>query len=106
VALLVNAIEAMPGGGTLSVRTKTAQGGILVQVSDTGVGIDPEVKARIFEPFFTTKQEEGSKSLGLGLAVVYGIIQRHQGTISVDSVPGKGTTFSLFLPAKSGENSP
>lgn len=105
VALLVNAIEAMPGGGTLSVRTKTAQGGILVQVSDTGVGIEPEVKARIFEPFFTTKQEEGSKSLGLGLAVVYGIIQRHQGTISVDSAPGQGTTFSLFLPAKSGEKS-
>jgi len=103
VALMVNAIEAMPGGGTLRVVTRTEPETVAVQVADTGVGIDPEVKAHIFEPFFTTKQSNGGKSLGLGLAVVYGIVERHQGQILVDSTPGRGTSFTLLLPKKAAQ---
>lgn len=100
LALTVNAVDAMPGGGTLTITTQAHNGHVSITVQDTGIGMDEEVKARIFEPFFTTKQESGAKSLGLGLAVVYGIVERHQGKISVDSAPGKGAKFTITLPRR------
>lgn len=100
VALLVNAIEAMggseAGGGFLSVHLGASDGDISIEIGDTGSGISPEVLPRIFEPFFSTKAEESG--VGLGLAVVYGIIQRHGGTIEAESEPGLGTTFYVRLP--------
>ena len=97
--LCVNARDAMPEGGTIMVRTSICPGGGLpnvdaardrnyacLQVTDTGTGMTPEVRARIFEPFFTTK--EGNRGTGLGLAVVYGIVAAHRGTIDVQSAPG------------------
>ncbi len=103
VALLVNAVEAMPESGTLSVRLAPAGGAetadataeMLIEIADTGTGIPADILPHIFEPFFTTK--EGGNGLGLGLAVVYGIIQRHGGRIEVDSQPGTGTTFRIHL---------
>lgn len=103
IALMVNAVEAMSGtterseGGTLTVEVQKPDGGnIGIRVIDTGIGMTEEVKAHMFEPFFTTKSD--MKGVGLGLAVVYGIVERHQGTIDVESVPGKGTTFTITLP--------
>jgi two-component system, NtrC family, sensor kinase len=98
VALFVNAVEAMPGGGTLAVRLCRAEDSVHVELSDSGVGIDPEVLPHIFEPFFSTK--EGESGVGLGLAVVYGIVHRHGGVIEVSSEPGSGTTFRIKLPAQ------
>ena len=108
LALAINGIEAMPGGGTLTIRT-TPLGprGVKIEIADTGVGMDDEVKRQIFEPFFTTKGDGEGKGLGLGLAVVYGIVQRHGGAIDVESAPGAGTRFVLTLPgtASPGEES-
>ncbi len=104
LALCINAVEAMPNGGTLTVTTApTAAGGAQVSVEDTGVGMDAEVRSHIFEPFFTTKGEGEGKGLGLGLAVVYGIVQRHNGSIDVASNPGQGTRFTVVLPAAPAE---
>jgi two-component system NtrC family sensor kinase len=104
IALMVNAIEAMgassdrqEGGAlTLSVRKGESQDRVDILVADTGIGMSDETKAHIFEPFFTTKSE--GKGVGLGLAVAYGIIQRHHGNLDVESVQGKGTTFTISLP--------
>jgi two-component system NtrC family sensor kinase len=97
VALFVNAVEAMPDGGSITV---TAQFGtddnIVISVSDTGIGILPENLPHIFEPFFSTKKNE--KGVGLGLSVVYGIVERHNGKIEATSEPGKGTTFTMTFP--------
>ncbi len=94
--LFVNAVEAMTEGGTLTVLIRTAGAeGVEVLVADTGGGIPDEALPHIFEPFYTTKQESGS---GLGLSVVWGIVERHGGTIEVDSEQGKGTAFRLTLP--------
>jgi len=94
--LVLNAIDAMPGGGRLTLRTWTDGQGVHCLVSDTGVGMTDEVRRRAFDPFFTTK---GPKSTGLGLSVTYGIIQRHNGKIDIDTGPGRGTTAHITLPA-------
>ena len=92
--LTINAIEAMPEGGTLSITTMTSDSGLQIVVQDTGTGLIPDEAAKIFEPFYTTK----AYGTGLGLAVSYGIIQQHGGRIAVDSAPGAGTTFTVQLP--------
>ncbi len=96
--LCVNAADAMPDGGELAISTyhNKEKGTIVMDVSDTGVGIPEEIIGRIFDPFFTTK--ETGKGTGLGLAVIYGIIERHGGNINVHSLVGKGTTFTIELP--------
>jgi two-component system NtrC family sensor kinase len=97
LALLVNAAEAMPSGGKLDVGTGELEGGLVaLSVRDTGPGIPPEVLPRIFEPFFTTKSE--TKGVGLGLSVVYGIMQRHRGRVDVESHIDAGSTFTLVWP--------
>ncbi|MBI4953335.1 MAG: HAMP domain-containing protein [Myxococcales bacterium] len=95
VALLVNAAEAMPDGGVLRILTEAEPSSVVVTISDTGVGIPPDVLPDIFEPFVSTK---GDKGVGLGLAVVYGIVRRHDGRIDVESRPGAGTTFRMVFP--------
>ncbi|MBI5881957.1 MAG: PAS domain S-box protein [Elusimicrobia bacterium] len=108
INLAVNAKDAMPGGGTLTIATRNAEAAAgdgnplppgdyaCLTVSDTGVGMDEAVQARIFEPFFTTKGP--GKGTGLGLSIIYGIISQSGGHVAVESGPGKGTTFRLFLP--------
>lgn len=96
--LFLNARDAMSEGGRLSVRTFHDRSQLVVEVSDSGVGISESDIKRIYDPFFTTK--EVGKGTGLGLSVSYGIIQEHSGQISVASQPGKGTTFTLCLPVK------
>ncbi|HUG11239.1 MAG TPA: PAS domain S-box protein [Opitutaceae bacterium] len=106
--LCVNARDAMPDGGTIAVRSSFATGAdapaglsrgrsyAYFEVADTGTGMSSEVRARIFEPFYTTK--EVNKGTGLGLSVVYGIVASHEGLIEVDSTPGLGSTFRVFIP--------
>jgi len=96
VNLLVNAMDAMPDGGTIHLCTGEARGGAFVTVADTGPGMTPDVQARIFEPFFTTKGGEGT---GLGLAMVFATMQRCGGSVSVESTPGQGAAFTLWFPA-------
>jgi two-component system, NtrC family, sensor kinase len=96
IALANNAIDAMPEGGTLTFRALSENNRVVIEVQDTGFGIEPENVSKIFEPFFTTK--EVGKGTGLGLAVCYGIITEHGGRLSVRSSVGVGTTFSIFLP--------
>ncbi len=113
--LTVNAKDAMPDGGTLSIRTsleslsirRPIQNGMIepgdyavLRVQDTGTGIPPEIVHRIFDPFFTTK--EVGRGTGLGLSTVYGIITQSGGYIDVESLPGKGTSFCIFLPLNTG----
>jgi two-component system NtrC family sensor kinase len=104
VALLVNAVEAMSGqdGGELMVSVRGTPDEITIEIRDTGVGIPKEVLPQIFEPFFSTKEE--ASGVGLGLAVVYGIVQRHGGQIAVDSQVGTGTVFQLRLPRRGATN--
>ncbi|MCC7243263.1 MAG: PAS domain-containing protein, partial [Acidobacteria bacterium] len=114
--LAVNSRDAMPGGGQLELSTGTGVAGsrmreqhpgagrgpfVSLSVRDTGAGIAPEILPRIFEPFFTTK--EAGKGTGLGLATAYGIIKQHRGWITVESEPGRGTTFTVCLPALTRE---
>jgi PAS domain S-box-containing protein len=94
--LILNAVQAMKGGGVLTIRTTVAEGVCKVEVGDTGSGIPPAVLPRIFDPFFTTKSE--GEGTGLGLSVSLGIAERHGGKILVESEVGKGTTFTLCLP--------
>jgi signal transduction histidine kinase len=94
-SLLLNAVDAMPSGGRIVIRTHTEKNRVGVTISDSGTGMGADVKRRAFEPFFTTK---GVKSTGLGLAVAYGTIRRHGGEISMDSTEGIGTTVSFWLP--------
>lgn len=94
--LLVNGAQAMEEKGDLTIRTRSEDGKVHVDISDTGSGIPEENLKRIFDPFFTTK--EVGKGTGLGLNVVYNIIESHDGTIEVDSTVGEGTTFHIQLP--------
>ena len=96
VNLVVNAIQAMREGGTLTIATRRSGSDVVLMVEDTGTGMDHEVLGKIFTPFFTTKDiHEGT---GLGLPVVHGIVSSHGGTIGVDSTPGQGTRFEIRLP--------
>jgi PAS domain S-box-containing protein len=106
--LVLNARDAMPHGGILSLTTSsevlpedasfpnTPRKFVVLQISDTGIGMPPEIKQRIFEPFFSTK--DTGKGTGMGLAMVYGIVERAEGHISVESEPNQGTTFRIYLP--------
>ena len=96
LAMIINAIEAMPDGGRLSISLTREDPKASIRISDTGVGISKEDQQRIFEPFFTTKEE--GRGTGLGLSVAFGIIQSHAGKIAVNSTLGKGTTFEITLP--------
>jgi len=93
--LINNALDAIPDGGEIKVKTFKDNSHVLLEFNDTGSGIPKEIKDRIFDPFFTTK---GVQSTGLGLSVSYGIINRHHGTIAADSIEGKGSTFTIKLP--------
>jgi len=115
--LTINARDAMPEGGTITVRTLTSRATshaghveripagsyVIVQVSDDGVGISPEIRDLVFEPFYTTKH---GKSTGLGLSTVFGIVKRHDGFIELESEPGEGTTLSIYFPAVALELEP
>ena len=100
LALAINAVEAMPEGGQLTIRTCPGETNpeeeVLLVVEDTGTGIPEAIRGRIFDPFFSTKED--TSGVGLGLAVVYGIVSRHGGRIRVESDPGRGTSFLIELP--------
>ena len=95
MSLLLNAIDALPDGGQITVRTWASAQGVRFSVADTGVGMSEEVRRRALEPFYTTK---GPNSMGLGLSVTYGIIQRHGGDLTIDSAEHGGTTIRVYLP--------
>ncbi|HWR13955.1 MAG TPA: ATP-binding protein [Terriglobales bacterium] len=109
LALTMNAIEAMPRGGNLWIRTRSLPQSkqISIQIRDDGMGIPPEAMKHLFEPFYTTK--EGGKGVGLGTAISRNIVERHRGQIEVESQPGSGTTFYIFIPTsalKTPESAP
>ena len=102
--LILNAIQAMSEGGKLTISLSQDNDWVRVSVRDTGYGITSENMEKLFTPFFTTKEEV--KGVGLGLAISYGIVERHRGKIEVQSEVGKGTTFTVALPAYKGEEPP
>jgi CheY-like chemotaxis protein len=101
--LVVNAVDAMPTGGTLTLSTWQERDRVVVAVADTGTGMTPAVRERCLEPFFSTKGDRGT---GLGLAMVFGIVQRHGGTIDIETEPGRGTTFLVRLPVHRAGSGP
>ncbi len=94
--LFVNAAQAIPEKGEITVETQATETEILVRVSDSGSGIPPEALSKLFDPFYTTKPV--GQGTGLGLSISHGIVQKHNGTIEVESEMGKGTTFTVRLP--------
>ena len=105
VNLIKNSVDAVPRGGDVTVVSRLRDNGdaLEVQVIDNGCGIEPENLSKLFTPFFTTK--DMGKGTGLGLAIAYGVIKMHSGNITVDSEPGKGTTFTIYLPVNGIQNS-
>jgi CheY-like chemotaxis protein len=112
--LVFNAVDAMPNGGQITIRTTVCgwsdnrwQGRlpahVAIEVADTGVGMDEETRKRCLEPFFSTKGQRGT---GLGLAMVYGVLQRHDGTVEIESEPGRGTRFRLIFPVRTARPDP
>jgi signal transduction histidine kinase len=94
--IITNAYQAIPDKGEIRIRTFMQGSRVVVTIQDNGLGMSEEVKKHIFEPFYTTKQV--GKGTGLGLSISYGIIKDHKGSISVESEPGKGSTFTVVLP--------
>ena len=99
--LIFNAVDAMPSGGEINIATRDLGDAVMCTIADTGVGMDQEILERIFDPFFTTK----GQGTGIGLSVSYAIVENHGGTLTVDSIPGEGTTFTMVLPVKSESSS-
>lgn len=95
--LILNAVDAMPGGGTITLRSRRDGSAVLFEIDDTGTGMTEEVRARCLDPFFSTKGDNGT---GLGLSMVFGIVKRHNGTLNITSAPGHGTTFHLRFPTE------
>jgi len=102
VNMIYNAIDAMPSGGEIRMNSHETNGRVVLTIADSGTGMTPEVKSRLFDPFFTTKGKGGT---GMGMAVSFGIIRRHNGSIDVESEPGRGTKFRITLPVAESEAS-
>lgn len=103
VHLITNAVDAMPEGGKLTLRCLSQHPWAILEVIDTGIGMEDAVRQRVFDPFFTTKAQRGH---GLGLSMVYGIVHRHLGTIAVESAVGRGTTFTIGVPLATSTRTP
>jgi len=97
--LIFNAVDAMPAGGRVTLRSRPKDDAVLFEISDTGTGMSEDVRTRCLEPFFSTKGEKGT---GLGLSMVFGIIKRHNGTLDIQSAVDRGSTFRIRLPAETG----
>ena len=100
--LIFNAVDAMPAGGRVTLRSRPKDNAVLFEISDTGTGMSEDVRTRCLEPFFSTKGEKGT---GLGLSMVFGIIKRHNGTLDIQSAVDRGSTFRIRLPAEGGDRS-
>jgi signal transduction histidine kinase len=104
--LIFNAVDAMPEGGTITLRSECTEEAVKIEVADTGVGMTDEIRNRCLEPYFSTKAEQGGGG-GLGLSVTYGILRRHSGTLEIETSPGRGTTLRMTFPTphhSSGES--